>query len=337
MLIRRPAPWRLRDADVTPESQYRNRRQIMAQFGAGAALSAGLGGLGGCARGEDAPDEAASAVGGDDAQASPYPPLTHAKTAYHPGGDLTPFEAVSNYNNFYEFGVGKGDPARHADRMTTDPWSVTVAGLAERTGVFGLEDVVDFSRLEERIYRLRCVEAWSMVIPWIGVPLADLLAQFQPTSEARYVAFETYLNAEEMPGVRWPVLDWPYREGLRLDEAMHPLAFMAVGLYGSVLPNQNGAPMRLVTPWKYGFKSIKSIATIRFVAERPPTSWEMANPREYGFYSNVNPNVAHPRWSQRSERVIGADPFARRKTEMFNGYAEEVASLYDGMDLRENF
>ncbi len=221
--------------------------------------------------------------------------------------------------------------------MTTDPWSVTVEGLAERTGVFALEDVIDFSRLEERIYRLRCVEAWSMVIPWIGVPLADVLQKFGPLSDARYVAFETYLNPEEMPGVRWPVLDWPYREGLRMDEAMHPLAFIAVGLYGSVLPNQNGAPMRLVTPWKYGFKSIKSIATIRFVAEQPQTSWEMANPREYGFFSNVNPDVSHPRWSQRSERIIGGDPFARRKTEMFNGYAEAVSSLYAGMDLRANF
>jgi sulfoxide reductase catalytic subunit YedY len=193
---------------------------------------------------------------------------------------------------------------------------------------------VDFGALEERIYRLRCVEAWSMVIPWVGVPLASVLAKFEPTSDAKYVAFETYLNEDEMRGARRPVLDWPYVEGLRMDEAMNPLALMAVGLYGKVLPNQNGAPMRLVTPWKYGFKSVKSIVRIRFVADEPPTSWNISNGREYGFYSNVNPDVDHPRWSQRSERVIGGRIGERRDTEMFNGYADEVAGLYTGMDLR---
>jgi sulfoxide reductase catalytic subunit YedY len=324
MLIRKAPPAGLTENDVTPKRLYMNRRKIMAAGGAIALTAA-------CSRTQ--PDAAAQ----DTVQPGAGEALSFRETDYAVSdGELTPYDAVTGYNNFYEFGVNKSDPARYADAMTTDPWSVEIAGHAERTGTFAIEDIIDFNALEERIYRLRCVEAWSMVIPWIGVPLSAVLEQFRPTSEARYVAFETYLNREEMRGVRFPVLDWPYREGLRMDEAMHPLTLMAVGLYGEVLPNQNGAPMRLVVPWKYGFKSIKSISRIRFVSEEPETSWKQSAPREYGFYSNVNPNRAHPRWSQASERVIGAGPFTRRDTEMFNGY-DEVASLYAGMDLNENY
>lgn len=326
MLIRNTPSWQLTDKDVTPQHLYLNRRSIMAAGGALAATAF----AGACSAqdGEQAAPRTANADGS----------LDYATTNYRvPDGDLTPVEAVTGYNNFYEFGTGKDDPARYADAMTTDPWSVEVTGHAARTGTFAVEDLVDFSALEERIYRLRCVEAWSMVIPWIGVPLSSVLNRFEPTSDARYVAFETYLNREEMRGVRFPVLDWPYREGLRIDEAMNPLAFMAVGLYGNVLPNQNGAPMRLVVPWKYGFKSIKSIVRISFVSEEPETTWKQSAPREYGFYSNVNPERSHPRWSQASERIIGAGPFARRDTEMFNGYGEAVADLYAGMDLTENY
>ncbi|MEE2527370.1 protein-methionine-sulfoxide reductase catalytic subunit MsrP [Hyphobacterium sp. HN65] len=323
MLIRKSPPAGLTENDVTPKHLYLNRRKIMAAGGA-LALTAACSG----------PQTNA------EAQAGSRPTngsLNFRETDYAVSdGALTPYEAVTGYNNFYEFGVGKDDPARYADAMTTDPWSVEISGHAERTGTFAIEDVIDFNALEERVYRLRCVEAWSMVIPWIGVPLSSILEQFRPTSQARYVAFETYLNRDEMRGVRFPVLDWPYREGLRIDEAMHPLTLMAVGLYGEVLPNQNGAPMRLVVPWKYGFKSIKSINRISFVSEEPVTTWKQSAPREYGFYSNVNPERSHPRWSQSSERIIGAGPFARRDTEMFNGY-DEVASLYAGMDLLENY
>jgi sulfoxide reductase catalytic subunit YedY len=322
MLIRSRKSWMLGENDVTPEALYHNRREIMAAGAAGLAALA----LPGCSPAEEAA-AASSAVGADGS-------LTFAKTDYTVDAPQTPFEAVTGYNNFYEFGVEKTDPARYAHEMHTDPWSVTVEGLAGKTGTFGLEDVVDFGALEERIYRLRCVEAWSMVIPWVGVPMASVLAQFEPSSDAKYVAFETYLNTDEMRGARRPVLDWPYVEGLRMDEAMHPLTLMAVGLYGKVLPNQNGAPLRLVAPWKYGFKSIKSIVRIRFTADEPPTSWNIADAHEYGFYSNVNPDVPHPRWSQESERVIGGRIGERRNTEKFNGYGEEVASLYEGMDLR---
>jgi len=316
MLIRRRPTWGLTENDVTPEKLYLDRRQIMKAFGAASAAAV----VGSCARADE--------VSGDT--------LDFSQTDYRVPDDLTPYEAVTSYNNFYEFGTSKSDPAGRAQRMTTDPWSITVEGHAERTGVFAFEDLVPMDALEERIYRLRCVEAWSMVIPWIGVPLAGVLAALGPTSDARYVQFETYLNREEMPATRWPVLDWPYVEGLRLDEAMNPLAFLAVGLYGKALPKQNGAPVRLVVPWKYGYKSIKSIAKIRFVSEEPETSWKRSAPREYGFYSNVNPERDHPRWSQSSERVIGAGVFARRDTEMFNGYADDVASLYADMDLIEN-
>ncbi|WP_421785225.1 protein-methionine-sulfoxide reductase catalytic subunit MsrP [Hyphobacterium sp.] len=324
MLIRKKPPAALTENDVTPRHLYLNRRKIMAAGGAFALTAACSG---------PQPNAEAQTT----ARPASGDPLNFRETAYAvEDGELTPYDAVTGYNNFYEFGVNKSDPARYARAMTTDPWSVEITGYAERTGTFAIEDIIDFNALEERIYRLRCVEAWSMVIPWIGVPLSSVLEQFRPTSDARYVAFETYLNRDEMRGVRFPVLDWPYREGLRMDEAMHPLTLMAVGLYGEVLPNQNGAPMRLVVPWKYGFKSIKSIVRISFVSEEPETSWKQSAPREYGFYSNVNPNRAHPRWSQASERIIGAGPFARRDTEMFNGY-DEVAPLYAGMDLNENY
>jgi len=326
MFIRKPPLAGVTESDVTPEHLYLNRRKIMAAGGAFA-----LTGLTSACSAQE-PD-GGSAVGRPVSGGLDFRETDYAVA----DGDLTPFEAVTGYNNFYEFGTGKDDPARYADAMTTDPWSVEVAGHAENTGTFAVEDLIDFNALEERIYRLRCVEAWSMVIPWIGVPLSSVIERLRPTSDARYVAFETYLNREEMRGVRFPVLDWPYREGLRMDEAMHPLTLMAVGLYGQVLPNQNGAPMRLVVPWKYGFKSIKSIVRISFVSEQPLTTWKQSAPREYGFYSNVNPERPHPRWSQSSERIIGAGPFARRDTEMFNGYADEVASLYADMDLIENY
>ncbi len=247
-------------------------------------------------------------------------------------------EEISSYNNYYEFGTGKDDPVRNAHTLVTDPWSVSVTGEAARTGDYTLEDILAPHTLEERIYRLRCVEAWSMVVPWVGFPLADLLARFEPTSQARYVQFFTLADREQMPGLRSPVLDWPYREGLTIEEAMHPLTLMTVGVYGKVLPNQNGAPLRLIVPWKYGFKSIKSIVRIHFTDRQPRTSWNMAAPHEYGFYSNVNPNVDHPRWSQATERRLGGGLFAPRiPTLMFNGYAEEVAHLYAGLDLVRNY
>jgi len=249
--------------------------------------------------------------------------------------ERTPFEDAASYNNFYEFGTGKGDPARNAHTLRPEPWSVEIAGEVAKPGTIGLEDLLKPHTLEERVYRLRCVEAWSMVIPWIGFPLGDLLKRFEPTGNAKFVEFATLVDPEQMPGQRRAVLDWPYMEGLRIDEAMNPLAILAVGMYGRVLPNQNGAPLRLVVPWKYGFKSIKSIVRIRLTKERPKTSWNVSAPREYGFFSNVNPEVDHPRWSQARERRIGE--FRKRKTLPFNGYAEQVASLYTGMDLRANY
>ena len=258
-----------------------------------------------------------------------------ARSLYSTDESLTEFKDVTGYNNFYEFGTGKEDPAANAHTLKTSPWSLTIEGECAKPGTYTLEDILKPHAFEERIYRLRCVEGWSMVIPWIGFPLADLLKRFEPTGNAKYVEFETLRDPEQMPGQRWPVLQWPYVEGLRMDEAMHPLTLMAVGLYGAALPKQNGAPIRLVVPWKYGFKSIKSIVKIRFVERQPASSWMRAGPEEYGFYSNVNPDVDHPRWSQRTERRIGE--FLKRKTLMFNGYADQVASLYTGMDLRKNF
>lgn len=246
------------------------------------------------------------------------------------------WEDITSYNNFYEFGTRKDDPKRYAGALTTKPWSVQITGLVDRPGVYDFEDIMKKMTIEERIYRFRCVEAWSMVVPWNGFELADLLDLAGIQSSAKYVAFETLYRPEEMPGQEMFVLDWPYVEGLRLDEALHPLTIMATGIYGRDIPNQNGAPLRLVVPWKYGFKSIKSIVKITLTDKEPPTSWNIANPREYGFYSNVNPEVDHPRWSQASERPLGGGLFARRiPTLMFNGYAEEVGDLYKGMNLRK--
>ena len=290
-------------ADVTPKQLFLNRRQLIA--GSGAMIGAGL--------------------AGSVAQAQ---------------GDLEPnsWEDITTYNNFYEFGTRKEDPARFAHMMTTQPWSIVIDGMVDNPGTYSFEQIVEGMTIEERIYRFRCVEAWSMVIPWNGFELADLLARGGVQVGARYVAFETAFRPDEMPGVRLPVLYWPYREGLRLDEAMHPLTIMATGVYGETMPNQNGAPIRLVVPWKYGFKSIKSIVRITLTDTEPYASWNAAQPDEYGFYSNVNPNVDHPRWSQATERRIGGGLFAGRiPTLMFNGYEQEVASLYEGMDLSVSF
>ncbi|MDX1568355.1 MAG: protein-methionine-sulfoxide reductase catalytic subunit MsrP [Longimicrobiales bacterium] len=252
-----------------------------------------------------------------------------------PDDELTPYEDVTRYNNFYEFGTGKEDPARNAGTLVTRPWTVEVEGHVTRPGTYDVDQLIRRFPVEDRIYRLRCVEAWSMVIPWRGFPLGDLVRWLEPTGRAQYVQFTTLHDPEQMPGQRRPVLDWPYVEGLRMDEALHPLTLLATGLYGEDLPNQNGAPIRLVVPWKYGFKSIKSIVRIRFVEDQPVNTWKRTNPREYGFYANVNPDVDHPRWSQARERRIG-DLF-RRPTLPFNGYGEEVAHLYEGMDLRVHF
>ena len=290
-------------ADVTPKQLFLNRRQLIA--GSGAMIGVGL--------------------AGSVAQAQ---------------GDLEPnsWEDITTYNNFYEFGTRKEDPARFAHMMTTQPWSIVIDGMVDNPGTYSFEQIVEGMTIEERIYRFRCVEAWSMVIPWNGFELADLLARVGVQEGARYVAFETAFRPDEMPGVRLPVLDWPYREGLRLDEAMHPLTIMATGVYGETMPNQNGAPIRLVVPWKYGFKSIKSIVRITLTDTEPYASWNAAQPDEYGFYSNVNPNVDHPRWSQATERRIGGGLFAGRiPTLMFNGFEQEVASLYEGMDLSVSF
>ena len=296
-------------SDVTPKAAWLNRRQIMA--GAGAL--------------------AAGSIAGP-AMAS----LGAKKTNYGEGLELNSLEHITSYNNFYEFGTGKEDPKDNAHQLTTDPWTIKVDGMVDKPGDYSFDDLMQGVTLEERIYRLRCVEAWSMVVPWVGFELADLLSKFGVQPGAKYVAFETLVRPDEMNGQRFSVLDWPYREGLRLDEAMHPLTIIATGIYDEPLPNQNGAPIRLVVPWKYGFKSIKSIVRITLTDKEPPTSWNMSNAREYGFYSNVNPTVDHPRWSQGSERRIGGGLFARRiPTLMFNGYQDEVASLYAGMDLSE--
>jgi sulfoxide reductase catalytic subunit YedY len=293
-------------ADVTPRALALSRRQVMAGAGAfGGALGA------------------ASLAGPAAAQDGPLEPNT--------------FEEITTYNNFYEFGYDKADPAEHADAMSVEPWSVRVDGLVDRPGDYALADLLDGLEMEERIYRLRCVEGWSMVIPWQGVELADVLAKVGVQQGARFVAFETAVQPEAMPGVRRGVLDFPYLEGLRLDEAQHPLTILATGLYREPMPKQNGAPIRLVVPWKYGFKSIKSVVRISLVEEQPPATWNLTNPSEYGWYSNVNPEVDHPRWSQATERRVGGGLFSSRQpTLMFNGY-DEVAPLYEGMDLRENF
>jgi sulfoxide reductase catalytic subunit YedY len=257
------------------------------------------------------------------------------KSIYTVPEELTPQKDVTSYNNFYEFGTSKDQPAMSAGSLKTRPWTITVEGEVKKPKVYTIEELLKLSPLEERIYRLRCVEAWSMVVPWIGFSLSELIKQVEPTGNAKFVEFVSLHDPEQMPGQKSAVLEWPYREGLRIDEAMHPLTLLTLGLYGEVLPNQNGAPVRVVMPWKYGFKSAKSIVRIRFVEKQPTTSWMKAGPNEYGFYANVNPEVDHPRWTQAKERRIGE--FLKRKTLMFNGYADEVASLYSGMDLTKSF
>jgi len=305
----------LRPSEITDEKLYYNRREWLSM--ASAAMAGAVVG----------------AVAGETVEAAS--PQAKPKGAYDTDEKPTPYKDITTYNNFYEFGTGKEDPSELAGSFKPKPWSVAVEGFVKKPAQYNLEDLLKPYKLEERIYRHRCVEAWSMVIPWLGFPLADLVKRVEPTSKAKFVEFITVLRPEEMPGQRRGYLNFPYVEGLRLDEAMNPLAFLAVGLYGKDLPNQDGAPFRLVVPWKYGFKSGKSIVKIRFVEEQPTTTWMLASPNEYGFYSNVNPEVDHPRWSQKSERRIGE--FFKRKTLMFNGYADQVASMYTGMDLRKFF
>ncbi len=302
MLIRRPAD--IAPSEITSESAYLNRRQFMKH---GALLGAGLG-LG-----------------------------MPALAGLQPDDEVTPESIVTSYNNFYEFGTDKSDPARYAHELTTDPWTVTVSGKANKTGKFAFEDIIKGLDVEERIYRFRCVEAWSMVVPWNGIPLKKILEQFEPTGDAKYVEMKTLVRPSEMRGQRavFSSIDWPFVEGLRMDEAYHPLTIMVTGIYGKDLPNQNGAPWRLMVPWKYGFKSVKSVVSIRFTEREPRNTWQALQPSEYGFYANVNPDVSHPRWSQARERRLPSSLFDPnwRPTLPFNGYAEDVADLYAGMDL----
>jgi sulfoxide reductase catalytic subunit YedY len=315
MLVRTPSD--IRSSEITDRSVYLRRREFMfgsAAFVATAAL----------------PWDAIAA------------PLAMSKSPLSTDEPQTPLKDVTSYNNFYEFGTDKADPAANAGKLTTTPWKIKVDGLVDKPADYALDDLIKDIALEERIYRMRCVEGWSMVIPWVGVPLASVLARVSPQGSAKYVAFDTLVRPSEMPGQKgfFQAMPWPYVEGLRLDEAMHPLTILAVGLYGEKLPNQNGAPVRLVVPWKYGFKSIKSIVRIALTEKQPVTSWSRENPREYGFYSNVNPAVDHPRWSQATERRIGEGSglfVKRRPTLLFNGYAEQVASLYTGLDLKANY
>jgi methionine sulfoxide reductase catalytic subunit len=316
MLIRKPAD--IASSEVTPEALYINRRQFIARAGAIGAVAAAGGALAACGDGDEWMDSAGGDVALSGLQANDKP---------------NTWDEITTYNNFYEFGLNKEDPSRNSGRFKPQPWSIRVDGLVNKPGNYGYEDLVKAHAVQDRTYRLRCVEAWSMVIPWQGIPLADMIRKWEPQPSARYVAFTTVLRPSEMPGQRSPVLDWPYIEGLRMDEAMHPLTLMATGLYGRPMPNQNGAPIRLVVPWKYGFKGIKSIVRITFTDKEPPTTWNLSAPSEYGFYANVNPTVDHPRWTQSSERRIGE--FRRRPTLMFNGYADQVASMYAGMDLRK--
>ncbi len=313
---------RIQPSEITPESVYRSRREFLAKLaGVGAAAVV-------------TPTIAQEVMNVALVERLEY----QRNPRYSTSDKANTYAEITGYNNFYEFGTGKEDPAANAHRLRPRPWSVMVDGECEKPGKLALEDLLRPHALEERVYRLRCVEAWSMVIPWIGFPLGDLIKRFNPTSRAKYVEFTTLRDPKQMPGQRYDVLDWPYVEGLRMDEAMHPLAILSVGLYGKPLPNQNGAPLRLVVPWKYGFKSIKSIVRIHFSERMPATSWALSAPREYGFFANVNPEVDHPRWSQKSERRIGSSNFLTRQPTMkFNGYAAEVAGLYRGMDLARYF
>ena len=305
MLINRPPD--IRSSEITEQALYTTRREFLKAAGVGLAGVGGLLPLGGLGLGR--------VIGDED--------------------KLTPWEDVTGYNNYYEFGTDKEDPARNAGQLRTKPWQVEIAGEVERPATYDLDDLLKGLTAEERVYRHRCVEAWSMVVPWMGIPLGKLIDRLKPTSRAKYVEFTTLLDPRQMPGQRRGLLDWPYTEGLRMDEARHPLTLLVTGLYGKPLPNQNGAPIRLVVPWKYGFKGGKSLVRIRFIERQPATTWNIAAPDEYGFYGNVNPDVDHPRWSQARERRVGE--FFKRKTLPFNGYADQVASLYAGLDLRKHF
>jgi sulfoxide reductase catalytic subunit YedY len=308
----------LRSSEITDEKLYRNRREFLRMGALHWPELRSKDGL--LASGAGAPDD----------------PVIAPKGPYDTNEKLTPLKDVASYNNYYEFGTDKGDPAENAHTLRPKPWKVSIEGFVKKPANYDLDELIKPFTLEDRIYRMRCVEGWSMVIPWLGFPLSSLIRKLEPTSQAKYVEFTTLHDPEQMPGQKRSVLDWPYVEGLRMDEAMNPLTLLAAGLYGKrPLPNQNGAPLRLVVPWKYGFKGIKSIVRIRFTDRQPSTTWSLAGPNEYGFYSNVNPDVDHPRWSQKTERRPGE--FIKRKTLMFNGYGEFVATMYAGMDLRANF
>ena len=313
----------IRESEVTPPSWYVRRREFLQVAGSTAvAVAAGAAGP---------LFEGTSTALAQNPAAQKLENLK--KSPFNTDEKLNSYRDVTTYNNFYEFGLDKGDPARYAHSLKPSPWSIVVDGHCAKPGKYDVRDIVSWFPLEERIYRLRCVEAWSMVIPWVGFPLGDLVKRLEPTSKAQFIEFKTLVDLRQMPGQTEPALRWPYTEGLRMDEATHPLTIMAVGLYGEVLPNQNGAPIRLVVPWKYGFKGIKSIVSIKFVENAPLNTWQQQQPREYGFYANVNPDVDHPRWSQKTERRLGE--LFRRKTLPFNGYADQAASLYSGMDLRK--
>jgi methionine sulfoxide reductase catalytic subunit len=323
MILRKPNG--IPSSEITPKAHYLNRRRFMT-----AAAAAGVGAL----ASERLKQLISPAVG-----VKAGTPLETIKSPLSTTGEaLTPLQDITGYNNFYEFGVEKGDPARNAGRLQLRPWAIRVEGLVKHPRTFDIDTLMKLRPLEERVYRLRCVEAWSMVIPWVGYSLSELIKECEPLGSAKYVQFLSLYDPKQMPWVRQVELNWPYSEGLRMDEAMHPLTLLTFGLYGETLPNQDGAPVRIVVPWKYGFKSAKSIVVIRFVAKQPRTAWNDRAPNEYGFYSNVNPNVDHPRWSQRTERRIGESLFHQKRTTlMFNGYGDQVAQLYSGMDLKRNF
>jgi sulfoxide reductase catalytic subunit YedY len=324
MLIKRPSD--IRSSEITDQKVYLNRREFVRAAGVAAGAAAGAGVFWGADATLSAAEPAPHGRKLDNVKQSPLSTT---------GERLNTWEQITTYNNYYEFGTDKEDPSLYAKSLKTEPWSVVIDGEVAKPAKYALEDILKGETLEERVYRLRCVEAWSMVIPWVGFPMANLIKRVEPTSKARFVEFYTLVDSGQMPGVRAPVLRWPYIEGLRMDEAMHPLTILAVGLYGEVMPKQDGAPIRLIVPWKYGFKSAKSLVRIRFVERQPVNSWQDSAPQEYGFYSNVNPTVDHPRWSQATERRIGE--FFRRKTLMFNGYADQVQGLYAGMDLKKNY
>jgi len=331
MIIRAPQGCDPQPSEITPRATWQARRELLAAAGLAGLMATPATGAIGSAHAQARPASGAAAP----ARLATVPGPAEFGTTEKP----TSYRDVTTYNNFYEFGLDKDDPHRKAHTLRTRPWSVIVEGAVAKPGAYTLEDLLKWAPMQERIYRMRCVEGWSMVIPWVGYPLAELIRRVEPLGQAKFVEFITLADNAQMPGLRASVIRWPYTEGLRMDEARHPLTLLGFGLYGEVLPNQNGAPVRLIVPWKYGFKSSKSIVRIRFTEHQPMTSWNRSAPQEYGFYSNVNPEVDHPRWSQATERRIGEDGFLTRKrpTLMFNGYAEQVASLYAGMDLRRNY